>query len=59
MALPNVNVSSLDRALTDVQPGEADAGRPEKPRSMLRRGWEVFAENRLALISLVVLLFIV
>jgi peptide/nickel transport system permease protein len=30
-----------------------------KPRSLLRRGWEVFAENRLALASLVVLVFIV
>ncbi|HEX4787641.1 MAG TPA: ABC transporter permease [Actinospica sp.] len=27
----------------------------EKPRSMLRRGWEVFVENRLALVSLIFL----
>jgi peptide/nickel transport system permease protein len=30
-----------------------------KPRSLLRRGWEVFAENRLALASLAMLIFIV
>jgi peptide/nickel transport system permease protein len=30
-----------------------------KPRSMFRRGWEVFAENKLALISLGFLVFIV
>jgi peptide/nickel transport system permease protein len=30
-----------------------------KPRGLLRRGWEVFAENKLALASLVVLVFIV
>ncbi len=30
-----------------------------KPRSLLRRGWEVFAENRLALASLGLLVFIV
>ena len=30
-----------------------------KPRGLLRRGWDVFAENKLALASLVVLVFIV
>lgn len=30
----------------------------EKPRSMFRRGWEVFAENKLALASLVLLILI-
>jgi peptide/nickel transport system permease protein len=30
-----------------------------KPRSLLRRGWDVFAENRLALASLATLIFIV
>jgi peptide/nickel transport system permease protein len=30
-----------------------------KPRGLLLRGWEVFAENRLALASLVILIFIV
>jgi peptide/nickel transport system permease protein len=30
-----------------------------KPRGLFRRGWEVFAENRLALASLIILVFIV
>jgi peptide/nickel transport system permease protein len=30
-----------------------------KPRSLLRRGWDVFAENKLALASLAMLIFIV
>jgi peptide/nickel transport system permease protein len=30
----------------------------QKPRSMFRRGWEVFAENKLALVSLGVIVFI-
>ena len=35
------------------------AAGPAKPRSLLRRGWEVFAENKLALASLAMLVFIV
>jgi peptide/nickel transport system permease protein len=35
--------------------GLAPAG---KPRSLLRRGWEVFAENKLALVSLGVVIFV-
>ena len=31
----------------------------EKPRSMLRRGWEVFAENKLALVALVFLVLFI
>jgi peptide/nickel transport system permease protein len=30
-----------------------------KPRSLLRRGWEVFAENKLALVSIGVVLFMI
>jgi peptide/nickel transport system permease protein len=41
-------------------PGAADTASPaSKPHGLLRRGWEVFAENRLALASLVVIIFIV
>jgi peptide/nickel transport system permease protein len=59
MAFP-IHVSpSEGGTLTDVRPDEAGAARPEKPRSMLRRGWEVFAENKLALVSLAVVVFIV
>jgi peptide/nickel transport system permease protein len=34
-------------------------GHGPAPRGLLRRGWEVFAENRLALVSLAVLVFII
>ena len=44
----------------EAPPGAVDTAAPaSKPHGLLRRGWEVFAENRLALASLVVLIFIV
>ncbi len=46
--LPSETPEAIDGALAAA-----------KPRSLLRRGWEVFAENRLALASLVMLVFIV
>jgi peptide/nickel transport system permease protein len=46
-------------ALTAVEAEELGLAPAVKPRGMLRRGWEVFAENKLALASLGVLLFIV
>src|SRR4249919_2166173 len=46
-------------ALTAVEAAELGLTPAAKPRSMLRRGWEVFAENKLALASLVVLILIV
>jgi peptide/nickel transport system permease protein len=45
--------------LTAVEAEELGLAPSVKPRGMLRRGWEVFAENKLALASLVILLFIV
>jgi peptide/nickel transport system permease protein len=45
--------------LTAVEAAELGLTPAAKPRSMLRRGWEVFAENKLALVSLVVLVVIV
>jgi peptide/nickel transport system permease protein len=45
--------------LTDVQAEELGLAPAVKPRSLLRRGWEVFAENKLALASLGVVLFMV
>jgi len=45
--------------LTDVEGGELGLHVPQKSRSLLRRGWEVFAENKLALASLVVIVLIV
>jgi peptide/nickel transport system permease protein len=34
-------------------------GRADKPRSMFRRGWEVFAENKMALVGIGFVLFII
>ncbi len=45
-------------ALTAVEAAELGLTPAAKPRSMLRRGWEVFAENRLALTSVVVVVLI-
>jgi len=45
--------------LTAVEAAELGLAPAAKPRSMLRRGWEVFAENKLALASIGVLVFIV
>jgi peptide/nickel transport system permease protein len=45
-----------------LAPAEAAAlglAQPQKPRSLLRRGWDVFAENKLALASLVIVVCIV
>ena len=51
---------SLGTGTLVVEPAEGRApGQPEaKPRSMFRRGWEVFAENRLALVGIGFVIFI-
>jgi len=46
-------------AVTAVEAAELGLTPAAKPRSMLRRGWEVFAENKLALASVVVLIGII
>jgi peptide/nickel transport system permease protein len=46
-------------ALTDLEAAELGLHPSQKPRSLLRRGWEVFAENKLALVSVVIVLLIV
>jgi peptide/nickel transport system permease protein len=46
-------------ALTAVEAEELGFAPAVKPRSLLRRGWDVFAENKLALASLGVVLFMV
>jgi len=59
--LPSVGV------VPEVPPAGAGAFTPEelelapsvKPRSLLRRGWEVFAENKLALVSLGAVVFMI
>jgi peptide/nickel transport system permease protein len=45
--------------LTAAEAAELGLAPAVKPRSLLRRGWEVFAENKLALASLGVVLFMV
>jgi peptide/nickel transport system permease protein len=44
--------------LPEPDPGAGAAAPGAKPRSLLRRGWEVFAENKLALVSLGFIVFI-
>src|SRR5271170_607930 len=53
---PAISAEAPDTAGAAPAPGGGPSG---TPRSMFRRGWEVFAENKLALVSLVVLVFIV
>jgi peptide/nickel transport system permease protein len=61
---PNSAAPGLDGgpvADLGVSPADAAAGgiiAAGKPRSMLKRGWEVFAENKLALVSLGFMIFI-
>jgi len=45
-------LAEQDSALTAVEAEELGLAPAVKPRSMLRRGWEVFRENKLALASL-------
>ena len=45
--------------VTAVEAAELGLGSPAKSRSMLRRGWEVFAENKLALAGLGLVIFMV
>ena len=58
---PGSDRSHMDTAVLPSETPEAIEGAlaAAKPRSMLRRGWEVFAENRLALASLGMVVFIV
>jgi peptide/nickel transport system permease protein len=58
---PGTDRSHTDFAVLPSETPEAIAGAlaAAKPRSLLRRGWEVFAENRLALASLGMVVFIV
>ena len=48
-----------DGGLTAVEAAELGVTPAQKPRSLLRRGWEVFAENKLALASIGMVVFIV
>jgi peptide/nickel transport system permease protein len=58
---PGSDPGRMDTAVLPSETPEAIEGvlAAAKPRGMLRRGWEVFAENRLALASLGMVVFIV
>ena len=45
--------------MTAVEAAELGLAPAQKPRSLLRRGWEVFAENKLALAGIAVVVFMV
>ena len=57
---PEVGGMALDSAGTLLAPPDFAGGQQaeEKPRSMFRRGWEVFAENKLALVGLGFVIFV-
>jgi peptide/nickel transport system permease protein len=60
--IPGADRSHPDTALlapADMPGAAVGTVAAAKPRSLLRRGWEVFAENRLALASLGMIVFIV
>ena len=58
---PGADPGHMDTAVIPAETPEAieAAIAAAKPRGLLRRGWEVFAENKLALASLGMLVFIV
>ncbi len=56
--LAGVGAAEGGGLLTAVEAAELGLAPAAKPRGMLRRGWEVFAENKLALASLVIVLLI-
>ena len=58
---PGADPGQMDTAVLPSETPEAleAAFAAAKPRGLLRRGWEVFAENKLALASLGVIVFIV
>jgi peptide/nickel transport system permease protein len=63
---PGIAESVLEEAepsevsgLTAVEAAELGLTPSAKPRGLLRRGWEVFAENKLALVSIGFMIFIV
>jgi len=57
--MPGADPREVETPLFAPEAAEATEAGAAKPRGLLRRGWEVFAENRLALASLGVLVFMV
>lgn len=61
MAMPHAEPAAPGAVVAEAPPAGPGAGGqvPAKPRSLFRRGWEVFAENKLALAGLGFVIFIV
>ncbi|MDR2984092.1 MAG: ABC transporter permease [Nocardiopsaceae bacterium] len=59
LAEPDLTGQEGARDLTDDEAAGLGVPPTQKSRSLLRRGWEVFAENKLALASLIVVVLIV
>jgi peptide/nickel transport system permease protein len=59
LAEPELVEPALTGPLTPAEAEELGLAPAIKPRSMLRRGWEVFAQNKLALASLGLALFMI
>jgi peptide/nickel transport system permease protein len=57
--VPDAGPGAAGSTLTAVEAAELGLAPAAKPRSMLRRGWEVFAENKMALLSIGIVAFIV
>jgi peptide/nickel transport system permease protein len=59
--MPGADPREIETSIVPIEAPEAGEGAlaAAKPRSLLRRGWEVFAENKLALASLVMLVLII
>jgi peptide/nickel transport system permease protein len=61
--IPSASVAQADAdgggVLTAAEASKLGLAPAQKPRSLLARGWDVFAENKLALASLGVVVFIV
>jgi len=57
--VPDTGPGAAGSTLTAVEAAELGLAPAAKPRSMLRRGWEVFAENKMALLSIGIVAFIV
>jgi peptide/nickel transport system permease protein len=59
MVMPHLEPAGPGTLVTEAPPSGTPGGQaPAKPRSMFRRGWEVFAENKLALAGLAFVIFI-
>jgi peptide/nickel transport system permease protein len=60
--VPSVGVAPAvadEGVLTATEAAQLGLAPAEKPRGLVRRGWDVFAENKLALVSLGMIVFIV